>query len=283
MENTTTITETHDAVQHLNRELVNGAGRLSTNEARYLVNAYYTIQEHRKASATHVRALLASHEPHSAIAWLRDQNGTLEKEIERALDAWTDTLPAARWAKSIVGVGPVISAGLAAHIDLTKCETVGDVWSFADMDPTYQRENGAEPRSNPSLKRLCWKIGESFAGASGRAGDFYGKSFAQRKSHEIAANDAGKFAEQARQKLERRNNTGKNAAAYCAYAHGKLPPAHIHERAKRWVVKLFLSHYFEVALLLDGREPVKPFAISNLNRTHYIPPPNFTGSAMEVN
>ena len=33
------------------------------------------------------------------ILWLFDQNEILEKQIKRALDSWTDSIPAAVWAK----------------------------------------------------------------------------------------------------------------------------------------------------------------------------------------
>src|SRR5579884_4547470 len=102
MENITTIAEMPEAAQRLKRNIVSAAGLLSINEARYLVDAYYQIQENRKAAANQLRALAESREPHSVIAWFLDQNETLEKQIKRALDVWTDSMPAAVWAKGIV-------------------------------------------------------------------------------------------------------------------------------------------------------------------------------------
>ena len=39
---------------------------------------------------------------------------------------------------------------------------------------------------------------------------------------------------------------GKTTDAYKAYSVGKLPPAHIHARAKRYAVKMFISHLHEI-------------------------------------
>jgi hypothetical protein len=272
---TTTIIETPEAIQHLKRDLVTAAATLSTSEARYLVDAYYAIQENRKAAGNQVRALAESKEPHTVILWLFDQNETLERQIKRALDSWTDSIPAAVWAKGIVGIGPVISAGLAAHIDITRCPTVGRIWRFAGLDPTQEWLPKTKRPWNAALKTLCWKIGESFVKQSCREDDFYGQLYQQRKRQETAANDAGKFADQARAKLQR-FNIGKNTEAYKCYAQGKLPPAHVHARAKRWAVKLFLAHYHHVAWkLATGQEPPKPYVISHLNHVDFIKPPNF--------
>ena len=278
MDTTTTeanMIETRDIVQRLKRDLVKAASTLSIDEARFLVDAYYQIQDNRKTSGNQVRALAESKEPHGVLLWLFDQNETVEKQIKRALDSWTDAIPAARWAKSIVGIGPVISAGLAAHIDVTRCNTVGCIWRFAGLDPTVEWKKGEKRPWNGGLKTLCWKIGESFVKVSNHEGDFYGHLYAQRKEKEVLANDAGQFADQAARKLER-FNIGKATDAYKAYAAGKLPPAHIHARAKRWAVKLFLAHYHHVAwTLATGTPPPKPYVISVLGHADMILPPNF--------
>jgi tetratricopeptide (TPR) repeat protein len=277
MEHTTTNESSGapEVVRRLRRDLVRAASTLSIDEARYLVDAYYAMQEYRKAAANQVRALAESKEPHDVLRWLFEQNATVEGQIKRALDSWTDALPAARWAKSICGIGPVISAGLAAHIDVSRCNTVGRIWRFAGLDPTVAWEKGQKRPWNANLKTLCWKIGESFVKVSGREDDFYGKLYLQRKAIEQERNEAGAFAGQAARKLER-FKIGKSTDAYKAYSIGKLPPAHIHARAKRWAVKLFLAHYHHVAyVLLHGEQPPKPYVISILGHADMIMPPNF--------
>ena len=191
MENNQTneTSESPEVVRRLRRDLVKAASTLSVDEARYLVDAYYAMQEYRKAAGNQVRALAESEEPHGVIQWLFDQNTTVEKQILRALDSWTDALPAARWAKSICGIGPVISAGLAAHIDITRSATVGHIWRFAGLDPTVEWKKGEKRPWNAGLKTLCWKIGESFVKVSGNESDFYGKLYIQRKQYEQQRND----------------------------------------------------------------------------------------------
>jgi hypothetical protein len=272
---------TPDPISKLARDIKAAVTTLSPAEARFLVDAYYTQQEYRKAAGNQVLALAKSGEPHEILKWLFDQNETLEKQIMRALDKWTDTQPLGRWAKSICGIGPVIAAGLLAHIDISKAPTVGHIWRFAGLDPTSTWEKGEKRPWNANLKTLCWKIGESFVKVSGNPGDFYGRFYLDRKEFEQAQNDAGKLSDQAAAKLVK-FKIGKATPAYAAYSTGKLPPAHIHARAKRWAVKLFLAHYQHVGwFLATGEEPPKPYAIAILGHVDFVRPPNFKPEAAE--
>lgn len=272
----TETTETLNAVQRLTRDLNKAAQTLTPNEARFLVDGYYMLQEYRKAQANQVRALNESNEPHEVLRWMLDQTETLEKQIKRALDTWTDQEPTGQWSKSIVGIGPVIAAGLLAHIDITKAPTVGHIWRFAGLDPTSEWRKGEKRPFNADLKVLCWKIGESFVKVSGNENDFYGKLYVERKEREAALNAMGRFEDQAKAKLEK-FKIGKDTEAYKAYSIGKLPPAHIHARAKRWAVKLFLSHWHHVRFWNEFHvPPPKPFILTEAGgHTHNIGVPNW--------
>lgn len=263
------------AVEKLTKDLKTAAVTLSVNEARYLVDAYYQIQEYRKATANQVRALGTNKEPHEVIGWLRAQHGTLEAQVQKALDNWSAKQPVGQWARSITGIGPVIATGLLAHIDITKAPTAGHIWRFAGLDPTSKWGKGEKRPWNASLKTLCWKIGESFVKVSNNKNDFYGKLYQQRKELETKNNDEFKYKDQAEQKLKD-FKIGKDTDAYAAYSIGKLPPAHIHARAKRYAVKMFLSHYQMVAYRYHhGTDAPAPFPIAHLGHVDLVPVPNW--------
>jgi len=262
-------------IQRLSTDLARAASSLTTREARYLVDSYYAIQEYRKAANNQTRAMQGDGEPHAVVQWLGQQMTGLEAQIKRALEKWTDANPVGEWAKSICGIGPVISAGLLAHIDISKAPTVGHIWRFAGLDPTVTWERKQKRPWNASLKTLCWKIGESFVKVSGNPNDVYGKLWLKRKEEEMARNEAGDYQEIAKLVLASKN-IGKKTEAYKHYEIGKLPPAHIHARAKRWAVKLFLSHYHHVAFETEfGYPPPKPFALEHLGHAHFVPIPNW--------
>jgi DNA modification methylase len=81
------------------------------------------------------------------------------------------------------------------------------------------------------------------------------------------------YYDQAATKLEK-FKIGKTTDAYKAYSIGKLPPAHIHARAKRYAVKLFLSHLHETMHEIEhGTTPPLPYALAHLGHAHKIEVP----------
>ena len=263
------------AIDRLKRDIAKASYTLSKDEARFLVDAYYMMQDNRIRSAAQVRSLSASEEPHAVLAWLEDQSDTLEKQIKRALDYYSVASIQGQWLKAQIGIGPVIAAGMLAHLDVTRAKTSGGFWRFAGLDSTVKWEKGKKRPWNASLKRLCWLLGESFVKTSGNENSIYGKMYVERKAREIEFNEAGRYAEQAAQVLASRK-IGKDTIAYAHYAQGKLPPAHIHARAKRWAVKMFLSHFHAICYFMAyGRLAPQPYVIAILAHDpgHYVPPP----------
>lgn len=254
------------------RDIKKAAASLNLLEARYLVDLYYQMQEYRKATANQCRSM--EEEPHETLAYFAWDFEEREKQIKGALENFVKAQPVGKWLMSICGIGPVISAGLIANFDINKVQTAGQMHRFAGLDPTCKWEKGQKRPWNGSLKRLCWLIGESFVKVSGNEKDVYGKIYKLRKEYEQKKNEAGDYAEQAKWKLEN-FKIGKDTEAFKWYSQGKLPPAHIQERAKRYAVKIFISHLFEVWYELShGEKPPKPYAIAILNHAHEIKCPN---------
>jgi len=271
----TQIEETLTPILKLSRDLKNAAVTLGDDEARFLVDAYYQMQSNRITADSQIRSVEKSEtpEPHAVLSWLSDQNTTLENQIKGALDRYSQAHIVGGWLRNIDGIGPVISAGLLAHIDITRAPTVGHIWSFAGLNPMAVWEKGTKRPWNATLKTLCWKVGESFVKVCNKDTAYYGHVYKQRKEAETARNEAGLYAEQAKAVLEKKK-IGKTTDAYAAYSIGKLPPAHIHARAKRYAVKLFLAHLHEVWFTKHfGEAPPKPYPIAILGHAHYLAPP----------
>lgn len=258
----------------LTKDLKEAAATLSTAEARYLVDAYYQMQHDRIRADAQIRSQEQSQEPHEVLGWLGSQTASLEGQIRRALGAYSKAHRVGQWAESITGIGPVISAGLLAHIDITKAPTVGHIWRFGGYDPTTVWAPKTKRPWNASLKTLFWKIGESFVKVSGREADIYGKVYTARKAKEIEKSDSGCFADQAAAMLSRKKFRDETAAKK-VYESGKLPPAHLHARAKRYAVKLFISHWHEVEYFIHyGNLPPKPYIMTVEHGHNFIEVPN---------
>lgn len=259
-----------EPIERLTKDLRASAATLSAVEARYLVDAYYIMQDQRIRTEGQVRALSGTAEPHSVIEWLATQSRTLENQVKGALDRYTDAHPVGQWMKSVKGIGPVLSAGCLAHIDITRAPTAGHIWRFAGLDPTVTWNKGEKRPWNADLKTLMWKVGESFVKVSGgEEPGYYGLVYKSRKEFEQERNDSGALAEQAKAALAKKNFRADTQAKKF-YLEGKLPPAHVHRRATRYAVKRFLSdlhtawyweHYKTLAPL--------PYVITHGGHAHY--------------
>lgn len=273
--------QTAAALQKLTKDIKLAASTLSKREARYLVDLYYQLQDARIRSAAQVRAIAQGADEgstHETLSFFFDQFESLESQIKRALGEYARSHRPGRWMQSICGIGDVISAGLLAHIDIEKAPHVGHIWKFAGIaSPAVDKWNKGEKRPwNADLKTLAvFKLGESFVKVQNREADFYGKLFAERKALYTAKNEAGDFADEAARVLENRK-IGKATDAYKAYSEGRLPKAHIHARARRYAVKMFLSHLHEV-MYEDryGQKPAKPWIIDIGGHADYISVPNW--------
>ena len=261
----------HPPIELINKDLKAAAKLMSRGEVRHVIDFYYSSQEQRKRTANRIRSI--GEEPAEFLQWVFNSMRTIENRIKTIMEVWTDEYTVGQGSKAQVGIGPVLSAGLLAHIDIAKAPTASQIWRFAGLDPSVTWDKGKKRPWNASLKTLCWKIGESFVKVSGNPKAFYGQLWAQRKRQEEERNEAGEFVDQAKAKLER-FKIGKTTEAYKHYNSGHLPPAHVHARSKRWVVKLFLAHWHEVAFEDEyGRMPPEPYVIAQLGHAKKIERP----------
>lgn len=129
----------------------------------------------------------------------------------------------------------------------------------------------AKPPYNKSLKVLCWKIGDSFVKRCNNDKSLYGRLYKYRKAYEIQKNLNGEYAEFAAKTLASKNFKDKETIEI--YKSGRLPLGHIENRARRYAVKIFISHVYE-AMYIDyyHKCPPKVYPISMLGHVDYIPP-----------
>jgi hypothetical protein len=266
------------ALTRITRDLKKAASTLSLDEVRYLVNTYYDVQHFRIQSNIRVMQFTKNGIPHEMLNFFGDQFEMIENNIKSALDAYTKKSgPKGEWLRSICGIGPVIAAGFLAFLgnDIDHAPTVGHWWRYAGMDPTDSWGKGEKCPWNKRLKVLCYKAGESFVKVQSNENDVYGKIYAARKLLEIERNEKGLFADQAAAAMKR-FKFGEDTNALAVYKTGKLPAAHLHARARRYAVKLFVAHFHHVVYEVEkGTPPPKPYILAHGEHTHYIAPPNW--------
>lgn len=198
----------------------------------------------------------------------------LEEFIKNALKAYVDNDPIGQWCTSIMGIGPVIAAGLLSYIDISKCKTAGCIWSYAGITGKEVKKKGEKLNYSPKFKTLCWKIGQSFIKTSNNPKDIYGHLYKEKKQFYQDKNNSGGFAERAAEELETKK-IAKGTQLHKTLSEGKLSDAHINAMSTRFAVKIFLSHLFEVWYeYYNGEKPPKPFVEAHLGHVHIISAPN---------
>ena len=292
-----------EIVARMSRDIREAAETLGDDEARFLVDAYYIMQDDRKRAFAQGRALDGSAEPNLVIGWLAAQSSTVENQIKSALDRYTNAHVMGSFMRSVYGIGPVISAGLLAHIymgdwcsvchghdeeDCAKfqkdkkrklpahdwtpvesCPTAGHIFQFAGIAADGQKpwEKGVKRPFNAQLKTLCWKLGQSFLKFSNQDECIYGHHYREQKAKYIARNDTDQYRARA---VERAKHVGKTTEAFKHYSIGKLPPGHIDAMARRWAVKRFLADlHIAWYWTVYSRLPPLPYPIAVLGHAHY--------------
>jgi hypothetical protein len=238
--------DTPGALSKLHKDLRDAADTMSAQEIRYIVDTYYTVQNYRLRSANQIRALSKSEEPVALLEWIQAGISDLEKEITKWMLRYASSSETGQWALSICGIGPVIAAGMLAHLDMTKTTNINKWWAFAGFDPTKTWQKGQKRPWNAKLKVLGYKAGESFVKVQNNKNDVYGQLFVEKKRLYTARNAAGVYSDRAEQILATKK-FGDDTDAKKHYSEGKLPPAHIHAMARRWTIKIFMSHLWQIA------------------------------------
>jgi len=262
------------AIERLDKDVITVlAGELSKDEARYLVQSYYAQQDWRIAAAHRARELAKRGQPSAILSYQTRQWRYLEAQIHRVLGVYAERFRVGRWSMSICGIGPVITAGLIAHIDPHKAHTPSQTWKFAGLAPGQGRVAGKKLDYSPTLKQLAYHIGSCLIRFSNHPKQFYRDYYRARKEYETTRNEQLRYAEQAAKALKSKKwDTKKDAYAYLT--KGMLPPGHIQARCRRWVAKLFLAHFTQAYRISEGLEVREPYAISYLGHKKVVSLPN---------
>ena len=174
------------------------------------------------------------------LIWFHNKLYETEKELYKRLDAWSRNHPLrTEYLNYVKGIGPVLASGIIAWLQepIKKANHVSQIWSYCGLAPNQVRKAGEKVNYNPRLKTFAWKIGQSFIKF---------KCFG-RKLYDS-------FKEQAKQK------------------HPDWTKLHIHNYARRKVVKLFIASVWEVWRKMNNLPVTKPYPIEFLGHKDIITP-----------
>ena len=260
-------------------------------EARYLISVYYALQRNRIAISRKSAVLRERSVPSNVLDQYGMSMELIEEELRGGLLRWAKALPAGKWALSIRGVGPVIAATLCAFIRPAFADNPKHAWQYAGLTP------GSGKKFNRTLRQAAFYVTEQFVINRG----FYRALYDQRKAYEwynnitgryagIASSFPGPFGEgrvnpdkllgliaKGRKPVDSRGTIAHVILQPPNPAHAMLTPAHIERRARRWVAKLFFSHFTQVIWEVHFRDRRWPMLdeFERYGHTDIIRPPNW--------
>ena len=271
--------ETETALKRrLKKDMKEAAALLTRDQARYLVDTYYQLQDFRIQGANQVRSLNLDSEPSDLVSYVTGNISVLEDQIKSLMGQFASNYALGNWLQSICGIGPVLSAAFLVTFSPLHRRTAGAWYAYAGIAPGIEWKKGEKRPFDARAKVFCYKAGESFVKVQNNDADFYGKLFRSQKDFYISKNEESGFADNAAGKLEK-YKIGKTTDAYKAYSTGHLPPAHIHAMARRYAVKMMISHMHDLAWEdYYGEKAPCPYVFSDkftggVHR-HFIEPPN---------
>lgn len=129
-----------EIIENLDQEMLERVRLITHTEARYLVDSYYACQDYRKSLDNQIRAHVqqVDDQPAGMLTWWAQNMERMENQIKKALEWYAQSTEIGRWSMNIFGIGPVIAAGLIAHIDMDRAVTPGHIYSYAGIIPGVQ-------------------------------------------------------------------------------------------------------------------------------------------------
>jgi len=267
-----------------------------------IINAFYDMQKYRVAIGNAITAYSKDGRPVPPyLARAYDVFLTNEDIVLKAIIGEVEHLPEYGWLISLKGVGERLAAQVVALFPWQAFNSPGQLWSYSGLNPNNQQ------RFSRKHKALAYRLVMSQLMSKG---DYY-PLYLARKDYEWRRNLAGELEDQAKPKY----SDGTTSALWVggrinpewarailadglsfpqtinekteykgikALGQGPkmLPPAHIDARAKRWLAKLMLDHYWQVAKWYHTGERHVPYAIAHMNHMDRIEPINAPWNAV---
>lgn len=132
-------TEAITPLEKWERDMKNASRLMKHEEARWLVQRYYQLQDYRIQSANQVNKKAAdgepANDPNQMLQWLAKQDRTLELNIQSSLKIFAGEFRVGKWLQNLHGVGPVLSAGALSYFDIRRAKYAGSYWRYAGMAP----------------------------------------------------------------------------------------------------------------------------------------------------
>ena len=233
----------------------------------------------RRAAKAYARAVVDKLQPCPAIGdflpAMRHLIVSLEDFARKGLEDAVPRTKTGEWLSGLFGIGPVLTVGLLAHLDVTKAPHMSSFRKFAGIGGTLVWEKGQKRPHNAELKTLLWKVADSFVKFRNfEKSELYGGVYDNWKGIYEQRNANGFYREKALAYLETHNI--RNRMIRAIYAGGQYAPGHLDKMARRKAVSMFLGHLYEVMYYEQyGRHCQRDYVQDYLGHEDRVPCPHW--------
>ena len=239
-------------------------------ELKIKTETYYAVQKIRIQAELRIKAFVRderlTEERAGALHFWLDESlkkfeGIIKKEVATLLKdvpAWTEFM------KDVKGVGPCLAGSLVSGIvDISRFNHVSSLWHYCGMHvvdgEAPRRKRGEKLNWHPFLRMTIYKLTDSFIKQNAE------KCLYRRLYDEKKAFYQEKYPEPVTVKQGTREIT-------------KYTKGHIHNMAKRYAGKMFLSHLWAKWRALEGLSVSDPWIIAHGDHADIIGPEQGVGS-----
>lgn len=190
-----------------------------------------------------------------------------------------------QWLKHQKGIGPTIGGAIVAEIDITRSETVSQLWAYCGLHVdnktgrSVKRERGKKSNWNPFLKaKLLFVMGGCLLKSNSDPWRSFYDNYKHRKQSERVKDCMlckGKGALKKEGKIEVPATPDQDGATTCYNCDGKChnvmwgrSDAHRHEASNRYMVKMFAMELWKQWRTLEGLPVGESYAEAKLGIRH---------------
>jgi len=215
---------------------------------RFLIKSQWTIETQDISASPILKAVLDVSEDISILIEVHNRLYEIEKWLYKKLDVWSEDHPLRKnYLSKVKGIGPVLASGIIAFLSepIKKATYVSQIWSYCGLAPQQMgmQRRGVKLNYDPFLKGfVVFRLGRSLLMFNKFAKKLY---------------DA--FKADAKMK------------------HPDWSKLHLHNHARRKVVKLFIASVWEVWREMNGLPVTEPYPIAVLGHKTKITPWDWVG------
>ena len=198
----------------------------------------------------------------------------VENRYKKVMDITTAEPLYREWLSNVTGVSSILTARVMHKIGYCQdFERVSQLWSYAGLTPDSSREKGEKLSYDPDLKTTAWMVADTMV-KMGDNSSYRTHFYDPYKDKQLNRMEQVEEAKEEGYEIEVREIEDHNNTVPATFAVGEgeekqlfkgtAPKSrgHADNRAKRYLAKKFLKHYWAIARDIKGEDVPDEYIIA---------------------